>query len=217
MATKSNFGNAISIGGDKAFLLKSSGTVFCTAGFLRCILHTCIQNSLLVFKVAKSILFCLLTPRHYKSYKMIRSLASPALGINTRLGCRHNILKISPSVFLAHRRPKVRPISSTIRASLWSLGDNIVDALHTGTSIAILVGLGLSALPLLTGDSKERNERRFLLPNEDEGADNIRWGVMSTLAFLPFLNPMVGVGKLRIYFNLMVCNVAIYTKSILNL
>jgi len=137
---------------------------------------------------------------------MIRSLASPALGLNTMLGCRQSIPKIIPRVFLAHRRPRVRPIFSPVQASLWSFGDDIVDALHTGTSIAIVLGLGLSALPLLTGDSKERNERRFLQPNEDEGADNIRWGVMSTIAFLPFLNPMVGVRSMSIYMNLTVSN-----------
>jgi hypothetical protein len=81
--------------------------------------------------------------------------------------------------------------TTTVQASLWSLGDDIVSALHTGTTIAIVLGLGLSALPLFTGDSKERNERRFLQPNEEEGDDNIRWSVMSALAFLPFLNPMV--------------------------
>jgi len=140
----------------------------------------------------------------------IRSLAFPALGINTTLGCRQSIAKASPLV--AYRRPRVRSISSPVQASLWSFGDDIVNALHTGTSIAIVLGLGLSALPLLTGDSKERNERRFLHPNEDEGADNIRWGVMSTLAFLPFLNPMVGVGKMRLYINLIVNNVAMYTS-----
>jgi hypothetical protein len=77
------------------------------------------------------------------------------------------------------------------RAALWSLPDDLASALHLGTSVAIILGLGLSALPILTGDAKERNEERFLRPNADEGADNVRWGVMSVLSFFPFLNPMV--------------------------
>ena len=81
--------------------------------------------------------------------------------------------------------------TTTTTASLWSLSDDITSALHTGTTIAIVLGVSLSALPILTGDAKENNERRYLQPNTEEGADNIRWGVMSVLSFFPFLNPMV--------------------------
>ena len=91
-----------------------------------------------------------------------------------------------------------RPLSSPISAALWSLPDDISHALHVGTSLAIVLGIGFSALPILTGDSKERNERRFLQPTPEQGAENIRWGVMYVLAFLPFLNPMVSNRILRI-------------------
>lgn len=77
-----------------------------------------------------------------------------------------------------------------MRAALWTLPDDVASALQTGTSIAIVLGIGLSTLPILTGDSKERNERRFLQPDAEEGADNVKWGVMSGLTLFPFLNPM---------------------------
>ena len=95
------------------------------------------------------------------------------------------------------RRGRVGPPFSSspalIRSALWSFSDDITSALHLGTTIAIALGIGLSALPIFTGDSKERNERRFLQPNPEEGADNIKWGVMSSLAFFPILNPMVTI------------------------
>lgn len=84
---------------------------------------------------------------------------------------------------------KARMITSP-RSSLWSLPEDLASAFHTGTTIAILTGISLSLLPILTGDSKERNQRRFLQPNAEESAENIKWGVMTTLSLFPFLNPL---------------------------
>jgi hypothetical protein len=86
------------------------------------------------------------------------------------------------------RQPIGRP-----QAALWSLPDAITDALKVGTLAGIALATGLSLLPILTGDAKERNEQRFVRPNADESADNIKWGVMSALTLLPFLNPMAWV------------------------
>lgn len=89
------------------------------------------------------------------------------------------------------RRRRRAPPPPPPRAALWTLPPDLAGALRTGVSIAAAVGIAFSALPILTGDSKERNERRFLLPDADEGADNLKWGVMSGLSLFPFLNPLV--------------------------
>jgi len=74
---------------------------------------------------------------------------------------------------------------------LWDLPETVQHGIQLGTGVAISLSVGLSLLPILTGDSKERNENRFDRPNADDRADNVRWGVMSILAAIPFLNPMV--------------------------
>lgn len=91
---------------------------------------------------------------------------------------------------LQRRCPRGAP---TPQAALWSLPDDIVGAVQTGVSIGILISITLSALPILTGDSKERNERRYYQPDAGEGADNVKWSVMGVLSFLPFFNPMIWV------------------------
>ena len=159
-------------------------------------------------KAARASIFGPFTDHYSKSNEMITSRSLASLGSKTTLGCRHSILHNIPRTFHAPRHARVRHTSSPVQASLWSFSDDIVNALHTGTTIAIVLGLGLSGLPLFTGDSKERNEKRFLQPNEEEGDDNIRWGVMSALAFLPFLNPMVG--QYQNFILILLCIVQIY-------
>lgn len=78
-----------------------------------------------------------------------------------------------------------------IGASLWGIPEAVQHGVQVGTGVAIAMSVGLSVLPIITGDAKERNEDRFNRPNADERADNIRWGVMSILAAIPFLNPLV--------------------------
>jgi hypothetical protein len=51
---------------------------------------------------------------------------------------------------------------------LYSLPPDLYSSLQTGCGIAYLLGLVFSALPILTGDSRERNERRFLQPDTEE-------------------------------------------------
>lgn len=79
------------------------------------------------------------------------------------------------------------------QAGLWSLPADLYGSLQTGFGIAFLLGLGFSALPILTGESLERNEKRFLTPSDDDSAENIRWSVMGVLSVLPFVNPMAWV------------------------
>ncbi len=67
---------------------------------------------------------------------------------------------------------------------------DLAGGVRTTTVLALVLATVFSALPILTGESKERNERRFLRPDEGEGADNIKWSVMGLLAFFPFLNPL---------------------------
>lgn len=80
-----------------------------------------------------------------------------------------------------------RPLLAAPREALPS---QLMDALHTGVALSVVLGIGLSALPILTGDAKERNERRYVQPGPDEEADNLKWGIMSVLAAVPFLSPL---------------------------
>lgn len=80
-------------------------------------------------------------------------LASPAAPLHCRRRRR------------CRRAPAAPP-----QAALWSLPDDLYRSLQTGCGVAYLLALGFSALPILTGDSKERNERRYLRPDADESA-----------------------------------------------
>ena len=89
---------------------------------------------------------------------------------------------LSPQLPAQHpRRRAVAPA-----AGLYSLPPDLYSSLQTGCGIAYLLGLVFSALPILTGDSRERNERRFLQPDKEEstggwagrspgGASRRRW------------------------------------------
>ena len=62
-------------------------------------------------------------------------------------------------------RQPVRP-----QGGLYSLPPDLYSSLQTGCGIAYLLALCFSALPALTGDSRERNERRYASPDSDESA-----------------------------------------------
>jgi hypothetical protein len=92
------------------------------------------------------------------------------------------------------RRPPTRPLrrpSPSPRAALYHLPDDVVGAVQTAAAVGMALGLGLSALPILTGESKERNARRWLHPSEEESSENFRWAVMAVLSAIPFISPMV--------------------------
>ncbi|PSC70899.1 Ras-related Rab7 [Micractinium conductrix] len=91
-----------------------------------------------------------------------------------------------------HRR-RHRHLVAQPRAALYSLPSDLYGSLQTGCGIAFLLALGFSALPILTGDAAERNERRFLQPSDEDSTENIRWSVMGVLSLLPFVNPMAWV------------------------
>lgn len=78
----------------------------------------------------------------------------------------------------------------TPSAALYTLPDTLSDSLKTGATLGIALSLALSALPILTGESKERNEARYNQPSQDDSVENIRWSVMAVLSFLPFLHPL---------------------------
>lgn len=121
------------------------------------------------------------------------------------------ILRIHTLQSLRLSKGHSRRVVVCVRASLWDLPETVQHGIQLGTGVAISLSVGLSLLPILTGDAKERNENRFNRPNADERADNIRWGVMSILAGIPFLNPMVR-GKFRIdclFFKSALCLVLI--------
>ena len=79
------------------------------------------------------------------------------------------------------------------RAALYTLPEGLQSSINTGTALAVAVALSLSALPILTGEAKERNEEqeRVAAAGGGLGADNVRWSVMGVLAFVPFVNPLV--------------------------
>lgn len=77
------------------------------------------------------------------------------------------------------------------QAALYHLPPDLQSSLQTGLGIAWMLALPFSALPILTGEAKERNERRYEVPSGEEGADNVKWSVMGVLSFIPFLNWLV--------------------------
>jgi len=57
---------------------------------------------------------------------------------------------------------------------------------ETATLVAAVGGLTLSALPLLTGEARERNADRPF--NEERAEEDFVYGVMSAVSFLPYVN-----------------------------
>lgn len=80
------------------------------------------------------------------------------------------------------------------KAALYHLPNDLVSSLQTGVGIAWMLALPFSALPILTGEAKERNQQRTVRPTQDQGLENVRWSVMGVLSFIPFLNWLVRRG-----------------------
>jgi hypothetical protein len=71
---------------------------------------------------------------------------------------------------LASRRRRQQRAALRPQAGLYSLPGDLYSSLQTGCGIAYLLALCFSALPILTGDSLERNKRRYESPDTDESA-----------------------------------------------
>lgn len=56
--------------------------------------------------------------------------------------------------------------------------------------VAIAINIGISALPLLSGAAESKLAARKNNIDEDE-TDEVKWGVMSVISFLPLLNWLV--------------------------
>lgn len=70
----------------------------------------------------------------------------------------------------------------------------VTSVAETATLAAAVGGLALSALPLLTGEARECNERRPV--NTETSEEDFVFGVMSAVSFLPYVNWTVGLGFL---------------------
>lgn len=68
------------------------------------------------------------------------------------------------------RRRRAQRAALRPQAGLYSLPGDLYGSLQTGCGIAYLLALCFSALPILTGDSLERNKRRYESPDTDESA-----------------------------------------------
>lgn len=100
----------------------------------------------------------------YASFKTIRGIRPSSLA--PELLGRSRLPRLLHRCRLTCRRTAPLPP----HAGLYSLPADLVSSLQTGCGIAYLLALGFSALPILTGDSLERNERRFLQPTDEDSA-----------------------------------------------
>lgn len=75
-------------------------------------------------------------------------------------------------------------------ASLWGSLDGFLAASLT---VGMIGGIAYSAIPILNGDAKRRNEGRLddLQGVEAADVDDVKWGTMSVLSFIPWLNWLV--------------------------
>ena len=90
------------------------------------------------------------------------------------------------------RRTLRRHPSSAPHAALYQLPSDLGDALRTAAGVSCMLALTLSAMPILTGEAKERNERPLFAPGSSEDfAGGVKWGVMAVLSCIPLLNPLV--------------------------
>ncbi len=65
---------------------------------------------------------------------------------------------------------------------------NLLSTLFVGSvSLAIAVNIAISSLPLLTGASKPPSAKK----EDVEDQDDVKWGVMSVISFIPLLNWLV--------------------------
>lgn len=80
------------------------------------------------------------------------------------------------------------PISDM--GSLWGSLDGF---LTTSLTVGMIGGIAFSAIPILNGDAKRRNEGRLddLHGVEAADVDDVKWGTMSVISFIPWLNWLV--------------------------
>lgn len=110
-----------------------------------------------------------------------------ALGWNAKVFKRRNHAFNFPRKIDTYRGGKSRRVEKfVVRASveepLYGLAQGVV-------AFGLMLGISVSALPLITGHAKERNERRYMGGYEGEMMeDNVRWSVMSVTSCLPYLN-----------------------------
>lgn len=132
----------------------------------------------------------------------MESCCKPRIGRGRVGGCRKFVF--GPGVGLLHhsRQGKSSNIlfgatnrfcRRSIRVDALQSADLFQDTVEIGIVVTVVVAAGISSLPILTGDAKERNEERYLGLGPPEGEDEIKWSVMTVISFLPFLNPMAWV------------------------
>lgn len=75
-------------------------------------------------------------------------------------------------------------------ASLWG---NLDGYIVTTLTAAILGGIAYSAVPILNGDAKRRNQGRLDDPEgvEEADVDGVKWGTMTVISFIPVFNWLV--------------------------
>jgi hypothetical protein len=80
---------------------------------------------------------------------------------------------------------------ATPLGDMGGLGGALDSIFVTGISAAIIGGIAYSAIPLLNGEAERRNASR--LDDVDEAdSDDVKWGTMSVISFIPLLNWLVG-------------------------
>ena len=85
-----------------------------------------------------------------------------------------------------------------------ALGSSLLDTVFLGAAVA---GLGLSALPLLTGEAREQNQSPTL--DEDSDEADFEWGLSSVVSFLPYVNWTVRCNTLLRRIGPPCCNVLV--------
>ena len=97
-------------------------------------------------------------------------------------------------VLPAQRQPWRRSRSVRCRGLL----NNSLVELSVG--VAIVAGLGYSALPLVTGRARVRNvDREDKAEDLDEvEGEEVKWGVMTVISFIPLFNWLARAGKGRL-------------------
>lgn len=110
-----------------------------------------------------------------------------------RMGARRATASPSQLRGAPRRAPRRHPPSAP-RAALYQLPPDLGDALRTAAGVSCVLALALSAMPILTGEAKERNERPLFAPgSSDDFAGGVKWGVMAVLSCIPLLNPLAWV------------------------
>lgn len=99
--------------------------------------------------------------------------------------------KVASAISSFTRRSKPRLRALYVKSALYHLPSDLQSSVQTGLGIAWLLALPFSALPILTGESKEKNEQRALSPSQTDSAANIRWSVMGVLSLVPYFNWLV--------------------------